>query len=115
MRKRLGGQFMQAAPKYLEEPLGKFMEALEDYHPNDEDCWYLPLVGVDPAHQGKGMGAALMKHATDLIDSKGALSYLEASTPRNISLYERHGFESTGQILFGETNNIATPMVRDRR
>ena len=111
----LGGQFMQAAPEYLAEAVGEFMEALAHYHPHDEDCWYLPLMGVDPAHQGKGLGAALMKHATDLIDRQGALSYLESSTPQNISLYERHGFESTGQILFGEANNIATPMVRDRR
>lgn len=111
----LGGQFMQAAPEYLAEAVGEFMEALAHYHPHDEDCWYLPLMGVDPAHQGKGLGAALMKHATDLIDRQGALSYLESSTPQNISLYERHGFESTGQILFGEAKNIATPMVRDRR
>ena len=111
----LGGQFMRAAPENLAEAVGEFMGALEHYHPHDEDCWYLPLIGIDPAHQGKGLGAALMKHATDLIDSQGALSYLESSTPQNISLYERHGFESTGQILFGEANNIATPMVRDRR
>ena len=104
---------MRAAPENLAEAVGEFMGALEHYHPHDEDCWYLPLIGVDPAHQGKGLGAALMKHATDLIDSQGALSYLESSTPQNISLYERHGFESTGQILFGEANNIATPMVRD--
>ncbi len=111
----LGNLFMQSAPTQLAEALGTFLEALEHYHPDDEDCWYLPLIGVDPAHQGKGLGAVLMKHATDLIDDRGALSYLESSTPQNISLYERHGFESTGQIHFGENNNIATPMVRHRR
>ena len=26
-----------------------------------EPYWYLPLIGVDPFHQGKGYGAALMQ------------------------------------------------------
>ncbi len=111
----LGALFMQSAPEHLGEAFGDFLAALEHHHPQDEDCWYLPLVGVDPAHQGKGLGAVLMKHATDLVDSQGALSYLESSTPKNISLYERHGFETSGQILFGEKGDIATPMVRSRR
>ena len=55
-----------------------------------------------------------MKHATDVIDTQGALSYLESSNPMNISLYERHGFEAMEQLTFG-TSPVVTPMVRARQ
>ena len=107
--------FTIAPPPQLAEELGGLLAAFEEFHPKDEDCWYLPLVGVDPGHQGKGLGGALMKHANAVIDAQGALSYLESSTPQNISLYERHGFESIGQLPFDEGRRVATPMVRSRR
>ena len=33
-------------------------EQMDALHPQ-ETHWYLPLIGVDPAHQGKGIGSAL--------------------------------------------------------
>ncbi len=104
----------EAPPPELLEPLGALFGAIETYHPHDKDCWYLPIIGVDPAHQGKGIGAALMKHATDTIDQAGALSYLESSNPANISLYQRHGFEAIGEIKFGDSG-VVTPMLRVRQ
>ena len=95
--------------KTLEEVFAVF-EAMSEYHPA-EPCWYLPMIGVDPAHQGRGVGAALMKHALDVIDTQGAVAYLESSNPRNISLYERHGFEAMGQIQIGGSP-VVTPMIR---
>ena len=56
------------------------------------------LIGVDPARQGRGLGSALMKHTLALCDAEGALAYLESSNPRNVPLYERHGFEVVGEI-----------------
>ena len=38
------------------------MEQMASYHPR-EPHWYLPLIGVDPIEQGKGLGAALIRHA----------------------------------------------------
>ena len=105
----------EAAPPELLEPLGELFAAFENYHPHDEDCWYLPIIGVDPAHQGKGIGAALMKHATTLLDEQGALSYLESSTPRNVPLYQRHGFEIMDQLMFGYGQGVVTPMLRPRK
>lgn len=51
------------------------------------------MIGVDPNAQGRGLGGARMRHAVASCGQEGALAYLESSNPRNISLYERHGFE----------------------
>lgn len=37
-------------------------EQMAESHPR-EAHWYLPQIGVDPAAQGTGIGAALMRHA----------------------------------------------------
>ncbi len=91
----------------------KVMQEMADCHPA-EPHWYLPLIGVDPAHQGKGLGSALVKHATDICDRDGVPAYLESSNPWNIPLYERHGFEVVGRIQYG-SSPVITPMLRKPR
>ena len=76
--------------------------------------WYLPLIGVDPAYQGKGHGAALMAYALERCDRDRMPAYLESSNPRNVSLYRRHGFEATGTIQVGSSPQIV-PMLRAPR
>jgi ribosomal protein S18 acetylase RimI-like enzyme len=88
-------------------------EQMGSYHPQ-EPHWYLPFIGVDPLHQGKGYGAALLQHALAACDRDHALAYLESSNPRNIPLYERHGFERLGTIQVGSSPPI-TPMLRKPR
>ena len=93
----------------MEDMVGVF-EGMASYHPDDEH-WYLPLIGADPAYLGLGLGSALMKHACLEIDKTGLPAYLESSNPRNISLYERYGFEVMGEILSGAAP-VVTPMFR---
>lgn len=100
------------APEKLAD-VAQMFEAMEEYHPA-EKCWYLPMIGADPAHMGKGLGAALMKHALARCDAEGLPAYLESSNPRNISLYERHGFEVIGEIRAGAVP-VMTPMYRAAR
>ncbi|MBC2778664.1 GNAT family N-acetyltransferase [Parasphingopyxis marina] len=100
------------APERLEE-IGTFMAMQDDYHPEGEH-WYLPLIAADPAHLGKGLGGALMKHALAVCDETGTTAYLESSNPRNISLYQRHGFEIMGEIQHG-SSPVMTPMIREAR
>jgi GNAT superfamily N-acetyltransferase len=88
-------------------------EQMGKYHPA-EAHWYLPLIGVDPAHQGKGYGGALMKHAMEQCDRDHAPAYLESSNPRNVPLYQRHGFEALGTIQVGSSPPIV-PMLRKAR
>jgi ribosomal protein S18 acetylase RimI-like enzyme len=89
------------------------IEKMSSYHPS-EPHWYLPLLGVDPVHHGKGLGSALMQHALKRCDSEGKLAYLDSSNPRNISLYKRHGFEQLGTIQVGSSPSIF-PMLRRPR
>lgn len=65
---------------------------IERRHPRAPH-WYLPMIGVAPAWQGRGFGAALLRPMLKRCDAEGTPAYLEASTPRNRALYERHGFE----------------------
>ena len=93
--------------------LPSIFEQMAQFHPT-EPHWYLPLIGVDPACQGRGLGGTLMRHATERCDSDGLPAYLESSNPRNIPLYERHGFEVMGRIQAG-SSPVMTPMYRKPR
>jgi GNAT superfamily N-acetyltransferase len=99
-------------PERLEE-IGAFFEQMDVHHPK-EPCWYLPMIAAEPAYQGKGLGSALMKHALQRCDKQGLPAYLESSNPRNIGLYERHGFEITGEIQAG-ASPVMTPMFQAPR
>ena len=89
------------------------LDQMERYHPT-EPHWYLPLIGVDPARQGNGYGAALMRHALAACDRDGVPAYLESTNPRNVPLYERHGFALLGTIQAG-TSPPLFPMLRAPR
>lgn len=86
------------------------LEQMGSYHPR-EPHWYLPLIGVEGPLQGRGCGSALLRHALAICDRDGLPAYLESSNPRNIPLYERHGFEVIGTIQAGSSPEIF-PMVR---
>jgi ribosomal protein S18 acetylase RimI-like enzyme len=93
----------------LENALALF-EQMGNYHP-EEPHWYLPLIGVDPIHQGRGYGSALMKHALHRCDREKKVAYLESSNPRNLSLYIRHGFKLIGTIQVADSPPVF-PMLR---
>jgi ribosomal protein S18 acetylase RimI-like enzyme len=88
-------------------------EEMARYHPR-EPHWYLPLIGVDPVHQGRGHGSALLRHALLQCDRDHALAYLESTNPANIPLYERHGFNVLATIQVGSSPPIF-PMLRQAR
>ena len=92
---------------------GPIFEQMAKYHPA-EPHWYLPLIGVDPAHQGQGLGDVLMEHALAQCDRDRAPAYLESSNPRNIPFYKRHGFEQLGAIQVGSSPTLV-PMLRRPR
>jgi ribosomal protein S18 acetylase RimI-like enzyme len=101
-----------ARPEHLDDLLATF-EKMDQSHPR-EMHWYLPMIGVDPKAQGKGLGAALMHHAVTRCDRDQALAYLETANPRNIPLYERFGFEAMAPFQIGAAPRM-TPMLRRPR
>ena len=76
------------------------LATLESHHP-EEPHYYLTTIGVDPAWQGRGLGAALMAPVLERCDREGVPAYLEATTPRSRALYERNGFEVTEEFRLG--------------
>ena len=112
-RERLTALFEQHAPGERQADLQRVFAEMERHHPS-EPCWYLPLIGVDPTCQGRGYGSALLRHALEGCDRDGTPAYLESSNPRNIPLYQRHGFEIIGSIQAG-TSPAVVPMLRRRR
>ncbi len=107
------GLVERTAPEGIKDEIFGVFDQMAKYHPT-EPHWYLPLIGVDPSQQGNGIGSALMKHALIPCDRDGTIAYLESSNPRNISLYERHGFEVIGDIQVGSSPTMR-PMLRKPR
>lgn len=101
-----------AAPAVLEDAT-QVSEQMARHHPA-EPHWYLPMIGVDPAHQGMGLGDRLLAHALARFDADGRPAYLESSNPRNLSFYRRHGFEVLGSIQHGSSPTLV-PMLRKAR
>jgi len=93
--------------------LGEVGEQIRAFHPEGPH-WYLAAVGVDPARQGEGLGSAMVKEGLRRCDADGLPAYLECSNPRNIPLYERHGFEVIGVIQPGDYPPLY-PMLRPAR
>lgn len=71
---------------------------LQKAHPRQPPHWYLSLLGTDPAHQGLGIGSALLRGVTDRCDDEGVPAFLESSKEANVSYYARHGFEVTDVV-----------------
>ena len=85
-------------------------EAMEAAHPT-EPHWYLPAIATLPDRRGRGLGSGLLSHALLAVDRDRSPAYLESSNPRNITLYERHGFEVAGRIDIDD-GVFMTPMWR---
>jgi ribosomal protein S18 acetylase RimI-like enzyme len=103
----------RSVPSERQATVLELFEHMGRYHPA-EPHWYLPLIGVDPAHQGKGHGGALLDTVLRRCDRDGTAAYLESSNPRNIPLYERHGFRVLATIQVGSSPPIS-PMLRRPR
>ena len=110
---RMVGVLQQNAEPQLMEEMMVVLGQMEHFHPT-EDHWYLPIIGCDPLYLGQGLGGLLMKAALERVDADGLPAYLESSNPRNVSLYERHGFEVIGEIQHG-SSPVMLPMYRAAR
>ena len=98
----MGVLIAEAVPAADQPEVADFMEQMGEFHPT-ESHWYLPLIGVDVTKQGRGYGSALLGHALERCDRDRLPAYLEATSPLNKALYQRHGFEEVGVIQAGSS------------
>lgn len=80
----------------------------------DEEHWYLDTIATDPELFGRGLASCLLAHDLALRDAAGDLCALDTHTPRQISFYERHGFEVAGEGPLGDDLRVYM-MVRPAR
>ncbi|MEU5215275.1 GNAT family N-acetyltransferase [Streptomyces sp. NPDC020807] len=66
--------------------------AASEAHTPKEPHWFLAVIGADPAAQGQGHGAALLRSGLAQADAAGLPVYLESSKESNLPFYAHFGF-----------------------
>lgn len=64
-----------------------------DRHPTDAH-FYLFALGLVPRCRSRGLGPGLITPVLARCDADGLPAYLESSNPRNVTFYQRHGFDT---------------------
>jgi ribosomal protein S18 acetylase RimI-like enzyme len=88
------------------------LQRVEREHPK-ESHWYLAVLGTDPDHQGKGIGAAVLDPVLERCDAEGLPAFLESSKESNIPYYERFGFRVMQELKVGKSAPSVWQMWRD--
>lgn len=85
---------IQELQNILGDRAGLFAEAVGTAaaHTPEEPHWSLAIIGADPAAQGQGQGAALLRSGLAKADEAGMPVYLESSKESNLPFYEHFGF-----------------------
>lgn len=96
----LGALLQETVAPALREDVFALLGEMGTKHPR-QPHWYLPLLGVDPRHQGLGLGSALLTQMLDVCDEQEVPAYLESTNERNVPFYRRHGFEVRSVIQAG--------------
>jgi len=61
---------------------------------------YLSLLAVHPDHQGMGYSSQLLKPMFSKLDSVNLPCFLDTQNPKNVSLYQRFGFNIVHETKF---------------
>jgi len=99
------------------ERYGIFTEIIVQFHNKyiDFPHWYLSIIGVDPAYQGKGYGSKLLKMKLAEIDEQKLPCYLHTENEKNIHFYEQFGFEVVDKAVIPNSELKAWAMIRKRK
>lgn len=71
-------------------------DAARAEHVDGPHC-YVPLLGVRPESQGKGLSRVVMRPVFDRADREGVSVYLETVPEANVAIYRKLGFELVGR------------------
>ncbi|WP_184348376.1 GNAT family N-acetyltransferase [Streptomyces olivoverticillatus] len=101
----------------LGERAGLFRDTVEmaAAHAPQEPHWSLALLGADPAAQGQGHGAALLRSGLAKADAVGLPVYLESSKASNLPFYEHFGFTVREELQLPEDGPMLWTMWREPR
>jgi GNAT superfamily N-acetyltransferase len=69
---------------------------IDEHHPRGS-YYFLQFMGVEPDGHGRGIGSALLARVLERCDREGVPAYLDAASPHNKRLYERHGLRAGGE------------------
>lgn len=74
---------------------GSLFSLIGEYHEKDmhQPHWYLLGLAVSSSYQGQGIGSLLIQPILKKADEEGLPCYLETTTERAVSFYQRNGFE----------------------
>jgi ribosomal protein S18 acetylase RimI-like enzyme len=64
----------------------------------DADYWYIALVAVSAASQGKGLGREIMRRIGHVADQQHKACYLETFGEKNIRFYQSLGYDVVREI-----------------
>ena len=116
---RMGQAGMLDAARIIGEAaearMSLFVEASELVHRRiaPSSHWYLVVLGVEPDHQGQGIGSSLMAGPLKRADEAGLPAYLETLKAGNLPFYERRGFSLRHQEALPDGGPMVWYMVRD--
>lgn len=78
------------------------VDSLLEAHRPTEPHLLLATMGVHPRHRGQGAGSMLLESVLRSASRDGLPVCLETSSPSNVALYRRHGFEVTAEVRLPE-------------
>jgi GNAT superfamily N-acetyltransferase len=77
--------------------------------------WHLAWLGIEPGHQGQGIGSALVRQMTPCADAEGMACWLFTFASRNVPIYENLGFRVTRETILSSSGLRLWVMARPPR
>lgn len=85
------------------------------HEPTDLPHFQCVYIACRSASRGCGYGAEVMRRVTGVCDAEGLGAYLVSSNPRNVTFYEREGYEILADVYPIDGGPLMRPMWRQPR
>jgi GNAT superfamily N-acetyltransferase len=85
---------------------GRRIQALYYANHPTEPHYYLDTLSIDPAHQRRGYGSALLAPLLERADAQRMPIYLETQRRDNTPFYRRFGFEEIGEMSLPDSPTL---------
>ena len=95
---RSGFKFQRAVASFRPDDRRRLLAILafaDEFHKRlmTRPHWYLWALGVDPSHQGRGIGGKLLQPGLAAAGEQCVPCYLDTQTEENVAFYARRGFK----------------------